>query len=250
MLLCSANANSAELRVSLKELAAVINPIVTKTSVRLHNVPSEGILGGIFDPNSSSHIRLDGTKIPLPFKVRTFPLTRFGSGRYAYYLNDINTESISLHPQSGALVLVIKFEAKDAELVGGCASGTCGFARALPIVQWRKPQVSFTLLPTRLNGGVSLVVSKVSIDGHFRTYCLSGSLLCSLGRSWAERYINDLKKRELPKLVSDILNTDENMQKIADQFSKFLSIGNSGRVAVKDLTVAKASMRLVFSFQQ
>lgn len=247
-ILLSVSARAADLRVSLSELASLLNPILSDTSVRLHNVPSDDIFGGFFDPNQSSYVRFGGNEVPLDIAVGTFPLTGFGSGRYAYYLNDISTERIEVRPQSGTLRLVVTFEDRDAELVGGCASGNCGFTRALPIVQWRNPQVTIHLTPKRYNSGITLVASKVTIDGYFRATCRSNSILCPVGRRWAERYINRLRQRDLPGLILAQLNTAENRQTIADQLAAYMKIGSAGAISVTNVSVSSSTVRVSFRF--
>lgn len=249
VLLCFAvcsSARAAELRVSLKELASLLNPVLATTKLRLHNVPSDGIFGGLFDPTKSSYASFGGTEVPLDFPVTTFPLTGIGDGRYAYYLNDINSNKIEIRASSNALVLVISFESSDAELVGSCYSGTCGFGGALPIVEWRKPQIRLHLKPTRYENGISLDANRIVVGGHFKTRCRSGNLICLLGQSAADAYINRLRRRFIPAQILKRLNSAATREMIGAQLSQYLRLGTSGQVVIRKVTVGNSAVRVSF----
>ena len=245
-LFCCAGGYAAELRVSFVELAAVLNPILDETGLRLHNVPSEGILGGLFDPTKTSYVKFGGTEVPLEFPVTKFPLTGIGNGQYAYYLNDINSSSIRVEPTAKALVLAIRFESNDAELVSSCYSGTCGFASVLPIVHWRRPQVRLHLTPSRFDTGITLTVSKIIVGGRFKTVCRASSLFCLLGQSAADNYINRLRKRYIPSQLLKQLNAGAARETIAARLSPYLNLGGSGRVSIRKIAVANGSIRVRF----
>ncbi len=245
----SASSPAAELRVSLKELASLLNPTLASTSLRLHNVPSEGIFGGLFDPSKTSYVNFGGTEVPLEFPVTQFPLTGVGNGRYAYYLNDINSESIRITPSSNALVLDIRFEDSDAELVTSCYSGTCGFTNVLPIVQWRQPRIRLHLKPARFDTGVTLTAVKVVVGGRFKTVCRAGSLFCLLGQSAADNYINRLRRRHIPAQILKQLNSEATRETIGAQLSQYLKLGSSGQVAIEKVSVANKAVRVSFKLQ-
>jgi len=245
-LFCCASVHAAELRVSLAELASLLNPTLAGTNLRLHNVPSEGIFGGLFDPTKGSYVTFGGTEVPLEFPVTKFPLTGVGNGQYAYYLNDINSSSIKIEPTAKALVLVIRFESNDAELVSSCYSGTCGFASVLPIVHWRRPQIRLHLTPTRYETGITLTASKIVVGGRFKTVCRSGSLFCLLGQASADNYINQLRRRYIPAQIVKQINADATRETIAAQLSPYLKLGSTGQVSIKKISVAKGMMRVSF----
>ncbi|MFY0610144.1 MAG: hypothetical protein JXQ99_01360 [Hyphomicrobiaceae bacterium] len=243
---CCASAQAAELRVSFSELAALLNPTLADTSLRLHNVPSEGIFGGLFDPTRTSYVKFGGTEVPLEFPVTKFPLTGIGNGQYAYYLNDINSSSIRVEPAAAALALVIRFESNDAELVSSCFSGTCGFTSALPIVHWRRPHIKLHLTPSRYDSGIALTASKIIVGGRFKTVCRASSLFCLLGQSAADNYINRLRQRYIPRQILTQLNADATREAIAGQLSPYLKLGSTGQVSIRKIAVANGVMRVKF----
>lgn len=243
---CSVSSHAAELRVSFTELASLLNPTLAGTSLRLHNVPSEGIFGGLFDPTKTSYVKFGGTEVPLEFPVTKFPLTGVGNGQYAYYLNDINSSSIRIEPTAKALVLVIRFESNDAELVNSCYSGTCGFADVLPIVHWQQPRIRLHLTPSRYETGITLTASKIVVGGRFKTSCRAGSLFCLLGQASADNYINRLRRRYIPAQILKQLNADATRETIAAQLSPYLKLGSTGQVSIKKIAVSKGVVRVSF----
>lgn len=246
LLIGSASAPAADLRLSLAELSSLVNPVLAGTSLRLHNVPSAGIFGGLFDPTKKSFVRFGGTEVPLGFPVVPFPLTGVGDGRYAYYLNDINSTNIEVTPASNALILSIKFESEDAELVSSCYSGTCGFADSLPIVHWRRPQIKLYLKPSRFETGITLTASKVIVGGYFRTVCRAGRLLCYLGQTSADNYVNRLRRRNIPAEILKQLNSGANRETIAAQLTPYLKFGSAGQISIERIAVSDGSLRVRF----
>ncbi|MFT5508318.1 MAG: hypothetical protein ACI89J_001393 [Hyphomicrobiaceae bacterium] len=246
-LLYCTSARAADLRLSLTELSSLVNPILTGTSLRLHNVPSEGIFGGLFDPTKKSYIRFGGTEVELAFPVVKFPLTGIGNGQYAYYLNDIASTKIEVTPTASALVLAISFENDGAELVSSCYSGTCGFAESLPVVHWRRPKIKLHLKPSRYETGITLTASKVVVGGYFKTVCRSGRLFCYLGQSSADNYVNRLRKRYLPAQILKQINSDANRETIAAQLTPYLKLGTAGQISIDRVAVSDGSVRVRFT---
>lgn len=245
-LVCSLNARAADLRLSLTELSSLVNPILSGTNLRLHNVPSAGIFGGLFDPTKKSFVRFGGTEVALGFPVVPFPLTGIGDGRYAYYLNDINSTSIAVTPTADALVLSIKFESEDAELVSSCYSGTCGFAASLPIVHWHRPQIKLYLKPSKFETGITLTASKVIVGGYFKTVCRAGRLLCYLGQTSADNYVNRLRKRNIPAEIVKQINSEANRETIAAQLTPYLRLGSAGQISIERVTAKNGSVYVRF----
>ena len=246
LLMSCTSVRAADLRVSLSELAGLLDPLVAKTQVRLHNVPSAGIFGAIFDPQAQSYLRFGDTQVALAFDPVTFPLTGIGSGRYAYYMNDISSAKISAKPVGNRLHIIVAFEDKDAELVPACHSGSCGFTRALPVMHWRNPRLVFQLTPRLYRQGITLRTSRVTVGGTFRARCRTSSFLCPIGRRWAESYANKLRRETLPGKILAELNSKENLERIAERFARFLQIGEAGTIRITALNVAKSAVRVNF----
>jgi len=241
-------ARAADLRVSFDEILKLTQPLTATAKMRLHNVPPSGVFGGMFASEEQSYFKFGATSQELPLTAYTFSLSNFGTAKYAYYFNDINTSSISLSSQNGALRISVRFEEDRPELVGACYSGACAIASALPVIEWRKPGVDIDLRPIKHKDGVSLAVKKVTIRGYFQTICRSGSILCSLGRSWAQRQINRSRSTEMPRQITKILDSDMNREKIAAIFATFLRIGASGQIKIKTLAVEPKLLRVNFEF--
>lgn len=243
-----ATGHAADLRISFDELLKLTQPLTKSAKIRLHNVPPNGPFGGLFDTQGGSYIKLGETTQELPLTAYTFAINKFGSARYAYYFNDINTSEITVTAERSALRISVRFEEDKPELVGGCYKGPCAVAGALPIIEWRKPGVDIDLTPIRFHDGVSFSVKQVRVRGRFVTICWSQSVLCPLGRAWAQRQINRSKSVEMPKAIKKALDNDANREKVAALFDTFLRVGTSGPLKIKGLDVEPRRLRVSFEF--
>ena len=110
--------SAAELRITLTELANVVQAVMGDAKLHLDNAP-----GGVFSGASGSTWTIAGKETAIPLAPKSFAL--LGS-TYAYYVDDLNSKSIAVTAAPSAVRLTLIFEDKAAELTGGCVAGDCG----------------------------------------------------------------------------------------------------------------------------
>lgn len=236
-------ATAAELRVSYAELASVVQTVVGSAKLHLNNKP-----GGLLSFGSDSYVSVNGQQIAVPIPVKSFPI--LGS-TYAYYVSDINSQSIRASAVGGAVRLTVSFEAEGPEMVNGCVSGSCTFEEALPNVEWSQPSLSIDVVPVGFNGSVALKVTSVQFGGTLKAVCqdsadffLGGA--CEAGLSWANRSIAKLKP-ELAAQLKERMNAPELQQAIADGLKKYLTLGTAGSVAISKVSTNDSGVTISFA---
>ncbi len=235
-------AHGAELRISFEELSQLVGRFADTVSLRLHNVPP-----GFFDFSSGSELSVGGNSIPLSVPVRYFD--RAG-GRYVYYLNDINSSSITIGAVSGAVRITLRFESDDVELIGRCVSGTCPSAGLIPDIQWQRPQVSLDLVPVRFGNSIALDVKRVAIGGRPTPTCKSGgglfvSGLCRALLPYARRIVGNMIG-DLNRSLRAQANQDSVKEKLAEALKPYLVLGPVGEVRIRDVTTATSRASITF----
>lgn len=226
-------AEAGELHLSYAELARVANAVTGTAKLQLNTKPS-GFLGlgaGV------SNLTLAGTSIPLDIPNQTFPV--LGS-TYAYYLNDLTSNSVKVAPVAGAVRLVLSFDSKASAMVAACVEGACGLVEALPDVNWRDPTVAVELTVAQVTDGLTFKVRKAEIGGVLSPVCKSAGVtiasgLCNLGLPWARQTIGRLKS-QIDKLVRDRVNTPEAQAALAGVLKPHLKIGSGGDIRIQRLT--------------
>lgn len=236
-------AAAAELRVSYAELASVVQTVVGSAKIHLNNKP-----GGMLAFGSGSYVSINGQQIAVPIPVKSFPI--LGS-TYAYYVSDINSQSVRASAVTGAVRLTVLFESDGPEMVNGCVSGSCTFEDALPNVEWSSPSLNIDVVPVGYNGSVALQVKSVQFGGTLRAVCqddadffLSGA--CEAGLSWANKSIAKMKP-ELAAQLKDKMNAPELQQAIADGLKKYLSLGQAGTVAISKVSNNDSNVTITFA---
>lgn len=234
---------AAELRVSYAELASVVQTAIGSATIHLNNKP-----GGMLSFGAGSYVSINGQQISVPIPVKSFPI--LGS-TYAYYVSDINSQSVRASAVTGAVRLTVSFESQGPEMVSGCVSGSCTFEDALPNVEWAQPSVSIDVVPVGYNGSVALQVKSVQFGGTLKAVCqddadffLSGA--CEAGLSWANKSIAKMKP-ELAAQLKDKMNAPELQQAMADALKKYLALGAAGTVAISKVTNNDSSVTISFA---
>lgn len=238
----SGRAAAADLKVSYAELASVVQTVIGGAKIHLDNKP-----GGILSFGASSYVSIGSQQVAIPIPVKSFQV--LGS-TYAYYVSDINSQSIRASAVSGAVRLTVSFEADGPEMMSGCIQGSCAFEEALPNIEWLQPSLAIDVVPVAFNGSVALKVTSVEFGGTLKAVCqdsadffLAGA--CEAGLSWANRSIAKLKP-ELAAQLKDKMNAPELQQAIADGLKKYLTLGTVGSVSVSKVTAGDSSVTVSF----
>ena len=235
-------AHGADLRISFAELTKLVQVIAKDAKIHLHNLP-----GTLF--TSGSSITVAGQSRELPIGPKSFP---FAGSTYAYYLDDVTSQSVRVSAIEGGLRLSATFDKKGAVLVGRCVSGPCTFAAGLPDIDWPGAVAQIDVKPVQFNGSVALKATRVQLLGTPRAVCRnSGGLIsgleCNLARAYADRTIADTKL-SIAQMIQEQINKPEIQQQLADGLKGFLSIGPGGAIAINNLTLEPKSMTVRFNF--
>ncbi len=225
-------ASAAELRISFTELAGIVQAVLGDAKLHLHNKPAS-----IFALTDGSHLAFAGKEIAVPLQPKSFNV--LGSS-YAYFVDDLNSQSIRVSPIASAVRLTLNFDSKADNLVGGCVSGDCSLAGALPKILWKDGTVAIDVAPVHFGSSISLQVKHVSIGGPLSARCDgSGSLFsnsaCRIALGFANRTITRLKP-DIAAMIQDKVNNAETQTKVAEGLKKYLVVGTAGELAVTRVT--------------
>jgi hypothetical protein len=236
-------ASAAELRITLPELAGLVQAVMGSAKLHLNTKP-----GGLLSGANGSYLQIAGNETAIPLAPKSFSL--FGS-TYAYYVDDLNSESIKVSATGSAVRLTLNFPAKETYLAGGCVTGECGLTDALPKIVWKNASVVIDATPVRLGSSITMQVKSMSIGGLLSARCTAtGNIFtegaCKVGLSWANRTIAKLKP-DIAAQVKDRVNDPKTQSDVANGLKKFLTIGQSGEIAITD--VKSDAKAVTISFQ-
>lgn len=241
-LLWAGPAPAAELRIELRELAAIARQALGGAALRLHNVPQ-----GLLDFSAGSYVSFGAAQVAVPIPARTFAIA---GGTYGYYLNDINSTGVTIDPVAGAVRLTLTFEEADPELVGRCRSGLCPPANALPRIEWSAPSVSIDLAPVGVGESLAFEARRVQVGGTFTPVCAPGAALIAGGicKSVLARARTAIAKLrgDLDGLLRAEVNKPELQAKIADLLKKRLVLGPAGELRVRSVGVTDSTVTISF----
>jgi hypothetical protein len=241
-LLCAAPASAAELRIPLTELAGVIQAVIGDAKLHLHNKPAS-----LLNMTSASHLTIAGKEVAIPLAPKSFAV--LGS-TYAYYVDDLNSDSIRVSAAPSAVRLTLSFETKAANIAGGCVTGDCGLTEALPKILWKNGTVSIDVVPIHFGSSITLQVKNVAIGGLISARCApTGNFFtdsaCKIGLGSANRTIAKLKP-DIAAKIKDQVNGQETQSKVADGLKKYLAIGPAGELAITNVTTTEKSVSIAF----
>ncbi len=234
---------AADLKLSLAELARILNSTLKNPQVRLHNLPS----AGIFDLTAGSSFSLGGQTVPISgVDPRSFEVA---GATYAYYINELNSQSVLVSAVPSALRVTIVFESEAPEIVGRCISGLCVSNASLPELQWQAPSVTVDLTPVWVNGRLSLDAKRVEVGGSFVPECPGGGFfsgsVCRLVLPKA-RGVAATLKTEVAKQLKDVINGAAAQAAIADGLRPFLRFGPVGEVRFSRVAVDAQTVTISF----
>ncbi len=235
-------ASAAELKISLAELARILNVTLAGTKVRAHNVP-----GGLINLTPGSSVTLPSGSFNFDIPGKTF--TASGT-TIAYYVNDLNSKSFKVTAVPSALRFTLEFDDLGPELVGRCISGLCPSDSALPEIQWNKPVLSIDLTPVWISGNLSLDIKRVDFGGSFTPDCdvatgfLSGPF-CRFVLPQARTAAGKLKT-ELSAVLKDKFNAPDMQEKLATGLRSFLKFGPVGEARFSKVAVDADNVTLTF----
>lgn len=230
---------AAELRITLAELARILTATLREPKVRVHNLPGDASKAG-------SSLTLGSSTNALTVPPR--PFERSGV-QYAYYINELNSQSVTITAAPSVLRITIAFESADPEIVGRCTGGLCPTSGILPQIEWIAPTVTIDVTPVWENGNLALNAKKVDVGGKFTPRCpgggfLSGSL-CRLLLTEAAKVTAKLKDDVAGELLEEI-NGDETQARIATGLRPFLRFGPAGEVRFQTVSVDSEMLTLTF----
>ncbi|MGL4396357.1 MAG: hypothetical protein ACRCS9_07460 [Hyphomicrobium sp.] len=238
------SANSAELRIEFKELAALAGAFLNSATVRLHNVP-----GGVLDFTAGSTLTIAGVARPIPVPVRSFEMA---GGRYAYMMNDINASGIAVAATAGAVRLSLSFEGDGPELVGQCLSGFCPPDAALPEIEWLDAGVIVDLVPVRVASSLALQAKRVEISGRIEPRCRGGGGLIATSLC---RAVLPKARQTIAKLRGDLnsglmaqVNSPPVQEKIAAELKGYLARGPAGDIGIARVALDGEGRAVIVSF--
>lgn len=238
---CAPAAQAAELKISLSELARILNVTLKSPQVRLHNVPS-----GMFDLTPGSSLSIGGGTIPLAVPARSFDVA---GGSYGYYVSELNSQSVTISAVPSALRVTVVFESEGPEVVGRCVSGLCVANSALPELEWIAPSVQIDLTPVWVNGKLSLDAKRVDVGGTFAAECEGGGFvsgtICRLALPKAKKVAGSLKI-DLAVELKKLINGPQAQAQIADGLRPFLRFGPVGEVRFSKVAVDSQNVTITF----
>jgi hypothetical protein len=239
-------ASAAELRITLSELAGLVQAVLGNAKLHLNNKP-----GGFLSGASGSYLEMAGKQTAIPLAPKSFAV--FGS-TYAYYVDDLNSESIRVSAVASAVRLTLNFPAKETVLESGCVSGDCGLTEALPKIVWKNASVTIDVAPVRLGSSITLQVKTMQIGGALSARCAAtGNIFtdgaCKVGLSWANRTIAKLKP-DIAAKVKDKVNDPKTQADVANGLKKYLTIGQSGEIAITDVKNDAKSVTISFQLNE
>lgn len=239
----SVPAAAADLKISISELARILNATLKSPSVRVHNLPS----GGLLDLTAGSSVGLGGNTIPLNgIDARSFEIA---GATYGYYINELNSQSVTVSAVPSALRVSVVFETDDPEVVGRCVSGICVSNSSLPQLQWQAASVTVDLTPVWVNGKLSLDAKRVDVGGSFLAECPEGGFfsgsICRLALPKA-RGVAATLKTEVAKQLQTTINGAAAQAAIADGLRPYLRFGPVGEVRFSRVAVDAQSVTISF----
>ena len=228
----SAPASAAELKISHAELAAIVQAVIGDAKLHLHNVP-----GGLFSLTAQSYLSIAGQQTAIPLPAKSFVL--LGS-TYAYYVNNLDSSSITATGVPSAVRLTVTFKSSGADLTGGCVEGECLLATALPNIAWSAGTVAIDLVPVKAGAGVALQAKAVTIGGNLRARCDNKSGFfsvgaCDIALPFANRTITRMKP-EIAATLKDTINSAETQAELSKRLKTYLTLGPAGEIAVDSVT--------------
>jgi len=237
-----ATAQAAELRLSFVELATVAQKVIGDAKIYLNNKP-----GGFLGLGPQSSVTLAGQQMPLPLPASDFPIL---DSRYAYYVVDIKSTAVRVSGETGALRILVEFEADGAEMVGACVSGPCRLADAMPQVEWEKPSLAVEFVPVLAAAGLSLQVKSARIGGTLTPVCRNesggiSSSLCNLSLPWARSTIQKLRQ-QVDALIREKINDPSMQATIAAGFKPHLAVGGLGTIEIQKVTTDARGVIVTF----
>ncbi len=234
-------AQSADLKMSLVELARILTATLNNPKVRLHNLP-----GGFLDITPGSSLGIGNQTVPLTVPVRTFDIA---GGQYAFYVNELNSQSVTITAGPSVLRITVTFESEEPELLGRCLSGICAPNSSLPQIEWVAPSVTIDLTPVWVNGNLALDAKRVEVGGSFMPQCESGGFftgsLCRLVLPQARKVTNNLKT-DLAAELKTLINGAQTQAQIASSLRPYLKFGPVGEVRFSKITVDSQNLTLSF----
>lgn len=239
-------ASAAELRIPYSELAGIVQAVLGDAKLHLNNKP-----GGMLSLSSGSYFEIAGKQFAVPLQAKSFNV--FGSS-YAYYVDNLDSQSITVAAIEHAVRLTLKFQSKASALVADCVSGDCGLTDAMPRVGWRDGSVMIDVTPVQSGSSLTLQVKRVQIGGPLTPRCVGSSNIiatsaCSLGLSWANKTITKLRPEIATQMTAKI-NAPETQAKIADGLKKYLTIGPNNELAVTSVRSDSGSVTIAFQLAQ
>ena len=135
-------ASAAELRITYAELAGIVQAFAGNAKLHLNNAPI-----GFFGGASGSTLTIGKSEKEIPLTPKSFELV---GSTYAYFVKDLNSQSIRVSAEPSAVRVTLSFESNGQNFVGGCVSGDCGLVDALPAVFWKNGSVTIDVVPERL----------------------------------------------------------------------------------------------------
>ncbi len=242
----AAPVRAAELRIPYSELAGIVQAVLGDAKLHLNNKP-----GGLLTLSSGSYFDLAGKQFPVPLQAKSFNV--LGSS-YAYYVDDLNSQSITVAAIEHAVRLTLNFESKATAMTAGCVSGDCALTDAMPQIGWRDGAVMIDVTPVQFGTSLTLQVKRVSIGGPLTPRCLGSNNViatsaCRLALSWANKTIAKLKP-EIAAKMTEKVNDPETQAKVADGLKKYLTIGSAGELAVTSVRSDSTSVTIAFQLAQ
>lgn len=233
---------AAELRIDFSELVTIARQSLSQASIRLHNVPQ-----GFLDFATGSSLSFGSTQVPIDVPARSFEAA---GGRYAYYLNEINSSGVTVEAVDGALRLTLAFETDAPELIGRCLSGLCPPNASLPRIEWSDASVAVDLAPVSVDGSLSFTAKRLVIGGTFAPACstsadfFSGSI-CRAVLKKARQAITKFRA-DLDEVLRAKLDSPALQSKFATILKSKLVFGPAGPVRIRGVDVNSRSVTVSF----
>ena len=239
-------ASSAELRITLTELAGLVQAVMGSAKLHLNTKP-----GGFLSGSSGSTLQIAGKETAIPLTPKSFNV--LGS-TYAYYVDNLNSESIKVSSVASAVRVTLTFPAKETVLSGACVSGDCGLTQALPKIVWKNAAVSIDAVPVRLGSSITMHVKSMNIGGVLSARCTpTGNIFtdgaCKAGLSWANKTIAKLKP-DVAEKVKEKVNDPKTQTDLANGLKKYLTIGQTGEIAITDVTSDAKAVTISFQLSE
>ena len=237
------SASAAELRISLAELAGVVQAVIGDAKVHLNNKP-----GGLLNFSSGSYAQVAGQQIDVPLAPKSFEV--LGS-TYAYYVNDLNSNSSKLRPCRPRCGSHSASRARALSWSPAASRAAVRLPTHFRSSDWNNGTVSIDVVPVRYGTSMALQVKSVSIGGtmqaklrQLRRILLRRGLRAGVAVGQPR---NLETSADLAAMLKDKVNDPQIQAGVATNIKKHLALGSAGEITITNVVTDAKGVTITFA---